>query len=221
MTYSSRAAAGRELGRYLVGRGICPDLVLGLPRGGVVVAAEVAHELHRPLDALVVRKIGHPDRPEFAVGALAEQGVVFLDSPALKRNQVDRTALDKVIAEEMVRLHDYETKFHPDGRIDLSGRPVLIVDDGLATGATTEAAIISARKQMAGVVFVAAPVGSPHAVQRLVAVADQVLVMLVDADFMAVGQYYDDFPQTADEEVVALLKKAAAERHEEFKTSGG
>ncbi len=220
MTYSSRAEAGRELGRYLAGRGICPDLVLGLPRGGVVVAAEVARELHRPLDALVVRKIGHPDYPEFAVGALAEHGIVLLDSPALRRNRADRAALDRVIAEETERLRDYETKFHPDGRLDLSGRSVLIVDDGLATGATTEAAIMSARKQMAGAVSVAAPVASSHAVQRLAAVVDQVLVVLVDPDFRAVGQYYDEFPQTTDEEVVALFKKAAAERHQEFKSGG-
>ena len=211
MTFASRAAAGRELGRYLAGRGICPDLVLGLPRGGVVVAAEVARELRLPLEALVVRKIGHPEHPEFAVGALAEHGILLLDSTALERNQVDRAELDKVIAEESERVRDYEARFHPDGQRELFGRSVLIVDDGLATGATTEAAILSARKQMAGTVLVAAPVGSSQAVQRLAKVADQVLVMLVDSDLTAVGWYYGDFPQTADEEVMALLKESRAQ----------
>jgi predicted phosphoribosyltransferase len=220
VAFSSRAGAGRELGQYLTGLGISPDLVLGLPRGGVVVAAEVARVLHRPLDALVVRKIGHPEHPEFAVGALAEGGVLLLDTPALRQNRVDRAELDGVIAEETKRLRDYELRFHPGGRLELAGRSVLIVDDGLATGATTEAAILSARKQLVGAVFVAAPVASLHAVQRLERVADRVLAMVVDPDFMAVGRYYEDFPQTADEEVVALLSEAAADPREEGDSTG-
>ena len=215
MAFSSRAAAGRELGHFLAGREIRPDLVLGLPRGGVVVAAEVARILHCPLDALVVRKIGHPEHPEFAVGALAEQGVLLLDEAALERNQVDRAELDEVIVAETERLRDCELKFHAGGRPRISGRLVLLVDDGLATGATTEAAIMSARKQRAATVSVAAPVASSHAMERLEPLADGVLVMVVDPDFRSVGQYYKDFPQTADEEVVALLREAAADQRDE------
>ena len=209
MSFPSRAAAGVELGHFLDGCGIRPDIVLGLPRGGVVVAAEVARILQCPLGALVVRKIGHPRQPEFAVGALAEHGVVLLDPIALERNRVDRAELDKVITEEQERLRNYESKFHAAGDLKLAGQAVLIVDDGLATGATTEAAVSSARMQMARAVSVAAPVASTQAVARLRAVADDVYVLVTDAEFMAVGQYYEDFPQTADDEVVALLNGAA------------
>jgi putative phosphoribosyl transferase len=203
--YPSRAAAGHELGRVILKRGICPTITLGLPRGGVVVAAPVAHELKCPLDCLVVRKLGHPKQPEFAVGALAEGGVIVLDHFALKRNHVNPRDLDWVIAAESRSLRDYEAKFHPRGRVNLSGATVLIVDDGLATGLTTKAAIQSVRQQEAREVIVAAPVGSTHAVQRLSGLVDDLIVLTVDPEFTAVGQYYADFPQTEDAEVVALL----------------
>lgn len=205
MTFSSRETAGGELGRQLLGGSVQPDVVLGLPRGGVVVAAQVARMLHRPLGVLVVRKIGHPRHREFAVGALAENGVVLLNTAALEENRVVRADLDKVIAEETERLRDYQAKFHRADAQSLSGKIVLIVDDGLATGATTEAAVMSARNQLAHKIFVAAPVASTHAVDRLNAVADAVIALLVDPDFMAVGQYYSHFPQTTDDEVLALL----------------
>lgn len=203
--FSSREEAGRELGYHLVERGIQPDVVLGLPRGGVVVAAEVARILQRPLDVLVVRKIGHPRHREFAVGALAEHGIVLLDKDALQATHVDRADLDEVIAEETSRLQNNQAKFHHDGHQQLSGKTVLIVDDGLATGATTEAAVLSAKSQSARKVFVAAPVASPGAINRVTAEADEVISLVVDPDFIAVGQFYESFPQTADEEVMALL----------------
>jgi len=209
VTFSSREEAGRELGYHLVERGIQPDVVLGLPRGGVVVAAEVARILQRPLDVLVVRKIGHPRHREFAVGALAEHGIVVLDNAALQETRVARGDLDEIIDEETHRLRDYQAKFHRDGHLPLSGKAVLIVDDGLATGATTEAAVMSAKSQSARKVFAAAPVASPNAIDRLSAVADEVISLMIDPDFVAVGQYYESFPQTADEEVVALLQAHA------------
>lgn len=205
VTFSSREEAGRELGYDLAHRGVQPDVVLGLPRGGVVVAAEVAQALHRPLDVLVVRKIGHPRFREFAVGALAENEIVLLDKTAMCDSHVTRSDLDEIIAEETGRLHDYETKFHRDGRLPLSGKCVLIVDDGLATGATTEAAVLSARKQNAAKVIVAVPVASSQAVDRLRTIADEVISLMIDPDFSAVGRYYTVFPQTDDEEVMALL----------------
>jgi putative phosphoribosyl transferase len=205
VTFLSREEAGRKLGYYLVERDIQPDVVLGLPRGGVVVAAEVARILQRPLDVLVVRKIGHPRHREFAVGALAEHGVVLLDKDAMRDTHVDRADLDEVVAEETSRLHSYQTRFHRDGRQPLSGKTVLIVDDGLATGATAEAAVMSAKSQLARKVLVATPVASPSAIDRVEAVADEVISLVVDPDFIAVGQFYESFPQTADEEVMALL----------------
>jgi putative phosphoribosyl transferase len=209
MIFSSREAAGEQLGEYLLERGLQADLVLGLPRGGVVVAAVVAHILKLPLDVLVVRKIGHPRFREYAVGALAEGGVVLLDRVAMEETRVSRLELEDVIAEEAERLKDYRAKFHPDVAPKLSGKNVLIVDDGLATGATTEAAVMSAREQGAARVLVAAPVSSTSAMDRLARVAREVIVLEVDPEFAAVGQYYSAFPQTSDDEVLALLHSPA------------
>lgn len=205
MIFASREDAGRRLGESLAERGVQPDVVLGLPRGGVVVAAQVARILQRPLDVLVVRKIGHPRHREFAVGALAEDGVVLLDRAAMAETRVEPADLEGVIAEEIARARDYQSKFHPGGSRDLAGKSALIVDDGLATGATAEAAVMSAKKQHARTVTMAAPVGSPGAITRLERVADGVIALEIDPDFVAVGQYYEDFPQTNDEEVAALL----------------
>jgi predicted phosphoribosyltransferase len=206
VTFSSRAEAGRRLGAHLAERGARPDIVLGLPRGGVVVAAEVSRALACPLDVLVVRKIGHPRHPEFAVGAMAEHDVLMLDEQEAAEGRVNRRELDQVIAEETGRLLDYRMKFHGVGELALSGKKVLIIDDGLATGATAVVAVTSARKQLARLVSVAVPVASSQAVGRLSALADEVTALLEDPDFMAVGQYYEEFPQIEDDEVAALLR---------------
>jgi len=203
--FASREDAGQRLGRWLSDRGAQADVVLGLPRGGVVVAAGVAHALHRPLGVLIVRKIGHPLYREFALGALAEGGVVVLDEGVIGRDPQVRAELEHVIDEEQERLKAYQSRFQRAGTPGFSSKAVLLVDDGLATGATTEAAVRSAFKQGARQVTVAAPVGSSHAVERLQRVADKVEVMHVDPEFDAVGRYYDSFPQTTDDEVLELL----------------
>ena len=208
MRFASRTDAGRRLGQHLVGRGIEADLVLGLPRGGVVVAAEVARVLQRPLDVLIVRKIGHPWQREFAVGALAEPDVVIFDESIKWKNPLARAELDDVIAEEKERLREYRLQFHRDPAPVLEGKIVLLVDDGLATGATAEAAVLSAKQQKAKRVIIAAPVASTHAVERLRRVADEVEVLFTDPDFGAVGQYYSEFSQTSTDEVMALLRAA-------------
>ncbi len=208
MKFASRMDAGSQLGRYLGERKVDADLVLGLPRGGVVVAAGVARALRRPLDVIIVRKIGHPWQREFAVGALAEPDVVIFDKSFQWTKPVARAELDEVIAEEKERLRDYRRQFHLSAPPALAGRKVLLVDDGLATGATAEAAVRSARQQNATRVTVATPVASEHAVERLRREADEVVVMFVDPDFEAVGQYYREFSQTTDEEVMALLRAA-------------
>jgi putative phosphoribosyl transferase len=171
----------------------------------VVVAAVVARLLGRPLDVLVVRKIGHPRHREFAVGALAEPAVVLLDQRAMAATHTNRAEVDDVIAEETERLRSYQARFHSAGPPKLAGKRVLVVDDGLATGATAEAAVVAVREHDASWVIVAAPVASPDAVDRLARVADEVIVLVTDPDFMAVGQYYQTFPQTTDAEVLALL----------------
>ena len=206
MKFASRQDAGRRLGQHLKEQGTGVDLVLGLPRGGVVVAAEVARLLRCPLDVLVVRKIGHPMHREFAVGALAEPDVVVFDETSLSEIPVVRSQLDKVVAEEVVRLGEYRQRFHHSLASVLRDKIVLLVDDGLATGATAEAAVLSARQQSARRIIVAVPVASVSAVERLRRIADDVLALVVDPDFAAVGQYYDEFSQTSDEEVIALLR---------------
>jgi putative phosphoribosyl transferase len=209
MIFASRQDAGRQLGKWLHERGLTADLVLGLPRGGVVVAAEVARELRLPLDVLVVRKIGHPRQPEFALGALAEPDSVFLNEESLLEFPVTQAGLDKVIAAESAHLLDYRRRFHLSETPTLAGKIVLLVDDGLATGATAEAAAISARKQNAKRVVITAPVASTNAVERLCRVADNVEVLSEEPDFQAVGQFYYEFAPTDDEEVIALLREAA------------
>jgi len=212
MRFASRQDAGRRLGQHLGQQGQEIDLVLGLPRGGVVVAAEVARRLQRPLDVLVVRKIGHPWHREFAVGALAEPDVVIFDEATLKEVPTPRGQLDKVVAEEIARLREYRSHFHSAESPSLQDRQVLLVDDGLATGATAEAAVLSAKRQGARRVTMAAPVASTSAVERLRQVADDVVALIVDPGFEAVGQYYDEFSQTSDEEVIELLRAAAAQQ---------
>jgi len=208
MRFASRTDAGRQLGQHLLKQRVEADIVLGLPRGGVVVAAEVARALQSPLDVLIVRKIGHPRQREFAVGALAEPDVVIFDKSFKWKNPLARAELDGVIAEEIERLREYRLQFHASAALALAGKVVLLVDDGLATGATAEAAALSAKQQKARRVIIAAPVASAHAVERLRRVADEVSVLLEDAGFGAVGQYYDEFSQTSDDEVMALLRAA-------------
>jgi len=207
MVFVSRKEAGESLGLYLQEKQIQADWVLGLPRGGVVVAERVAQSLHLPLNILVVRKIGHPRHREYAVGALAEGGVVVLDRGAIETTHVLPAELEEVVEEEKARLTEYLSKFEHPTPAELAGKKVILVDDGLATGATMEAAVLSARQKRADLIVVAVPVASDNAFARLQPVADQVLALWVDPAFEAVGQYYEHFSQTTDEEVLELLKK--------------
>jgi len=205
MEFASRQDAGRKLGLHLQELELAVEVVAGLPRGGMVVAAAVAEVLQRPLEVIVVRKIGHPWHREFAVGALAEEDVVVLDKDVIAAAPLARADLDAVVAEEKARLRDYCLKFHPDRKTNFAHKRVLLVDDGLATGATAEAAVQAARKKHAREVMMAAPVASTSARDRLARVADRVVTCLTDPAFQAVGQYYRSFLQTTDEEVLALL----------------
>ncbi|HEY2081200.1 MAG TPA: phosphoribosyltransferase family protein [Verrucomicrobiae bacterium] len=213
MSFASRQDAGQKLGRLLQDEGVEVDVVVGLPRGGVVVAAEVAHFLHRPLEVLVVRKIGHPLHREFAVGALAENDVVLLDEQTIGPNEMIRAKLTEIIKEEKERLWQYQLKFHHGEKFNFARKAVLIVDDGLATGATMEAAVLSAKKQSASKVIVGVPVASTTAILKLERVADAVYSVISDPGFEAVGAYYESFPQTPDEEVMDLLRSEHAHHH--------
>ncbi|GIX50042.1 MAG: phosphoribosyltransferase [Limisphaera sp.] len=206
MRFASRKEAGRWLAEHLAGAGVTADLVVGLPRGGVVVAAPVAERLDAPLTAWAVRKIGHPLNPEFAVGALAEPDVLWLDERWVRNDPELHRSLPAIVAQEKARMQAMARFLHPHGLPSIRHRRVVLVDDGLATGATAHAAALALRKQDADAVYVAAPVASPEAVERLRQVADDVYVLLADPDFAAVGHYYASFDPPDEEELLRLLR---------------
>jgi putative phosphoribosyl transferase len=201
--FRDRADAGRQLGAQL-GHLRGQDLVvLGLPRGGVPVAAQVAAALSAPLDVIVVRKLGHPHHPEYAVGALGEEGTRVL-TPSAKL--VESHELLRVTAKESAELDRRVRALRGTRAAEpLRGRTAVIVDDGIATGATAAAACQVARHRGAATIVMAAPVGAPDAVADLEKLADQVVVVLAPSGFTAVGVWYDDFTATSDAEVEALL----------------
>jgi predicted phosphoribosyltransferase len=184
---------------------------VGLPRGGVVVAVEIARILCCSLDVLIVRKIGHPRHREFAVGALAEHDMMILDDDAVGFDPRVRTELERVIQEEKARLCEYQQKLRRGAQSEFDGKNVLLVDDGLATGSTMEVAARALRKASAQTITVAVPVASVNGVERIGRFADNVVALLVDPDFEAVGSYYKTFPQTSTEEVLELLEAVNSE----------
>ena len=207
--FADRADAGRRLAEAL-GRYRERDLlVLGLPRGGVPVAFEVAAALHAPLDVLVVRKLGVPYQPELAFGAIGEGGVEVLNDVVVRRLGLRAEAIAAVEDAQRTELQRRVDRYR-GGRpgLDLTARTVLIVDDGFATGATARAAVLVARARGADKVVLAAPIGAADTIAELRKVADEVVCLGVPRDFMAVGQGYDDFDQTSDEQVCALLGAA-------------
>jgi len=204
-TYRDRRDAGAVLADLLGDYRDDPDaVVLGLVRGGVPVAAETARLLGVPLDVLVVRKLGVPWAPEVAFGALGPAGVRVLNPQIADRlSQDDIDAVSDLEAAELARR---ERVYRPDNQpLDLSGRTAIVVDDGLATGATARAAVEVARKLGAKRVVIAVPVGSIEAVRLLEQAADQVICPLAPGDFGAVSRFYDDFHQVTDAEVRSLL----------------
>ena len=207
--FTDRAAAGRELASELSRFAGQETVVVGLARGGVPVAGEVARALAAPLDALVVRKIGAPFQPELGIGALAEGGVQVIDTVLCQRLGIPDDEVRRLVRTEAWELDRRISTFrqsHP--RRDLTGRMVIVVDDGLATGSTAHAAVRSARRAGARYVVLAVPVGSAAAVSRLAHVADEVICLSQPADFMAVGYHYDDFAQVSDAEVISCLDGA-------------
>ncbi|AYL34498.1 phosphoribosyltransferase [Streptomyces fungicidicus] len=215
MRFRDRRQAGRELAARLRERrdeGALPDpVVLALPRGGVAVAAEVAHALDAPLDVLVVRKIGAPFHEEFGVGAMAGDGVPVFDEDSLFRLGLSESDLAAVVARERAELRRREERYR-QGRPppDTRGRTVIVVDDGLATGSTARAALRAARAQDPGRLVLAVPVGAAEGLALMRSEADEVLCLHEPAAFMAVGQWYEEFDQLTDEDVLDALHQRQA-----------
>jgi putative phosphoribosyl transferase len=206
--FADREAAGRELAQRLthLRDNLTPAglVVLGLPRGGVPVAAQVAWALSAPLDVIVVRKLGLPWQPELAMGAIGEDGAIVLNEDIAV--QVSSADLDRVVARERAELQRRVALWRGGReRVPLLGRTVVIVDDGVATGATAAAACAVARHAGAARVVLATPVAPPDVVYRLLTQADEVVAVLTPQAFRAVGQWYVDFDPTPDEEVTRLL----------------
>jgi len=213
MRFANRRDAGRRLAEQLRQLDLVDPVVLGLPRGGVPVAYEVACALDAPLDVMVARKIGAPFQPELGVGAIAEGGVLVFDEATLRSLRLEIAQLDTTVAREQIelqrRVEHYRGGAQPP---DLAGRAAVVVDDGLATGVTARAALRAVRRASPARLVLAVPVGPPDAGEFMRPDADEVVVLEMPAHLAAVGQWYDDFTQTADEEVVALLQQAR-QRH--------
>lgn len=210
VTFANRAAAGRALADRLMHYADREDVVvLGLPRGGVPVAAEVARALHAPLDVYVVRKLGVPGRPELALGAIGPGGVRVLNQDVIDTYRLGDADVDAVVAREATELERREREYRgEDGAPpELTGRIVILVDDGLATGATMRAAVRAVRQAEVARVVVGAPVAATSVCSDLRELADEVVCVQTPWSFMAVGQWYDDFAQTTDAEVRELLRR--------------
>jgi putative phosphoribosyl transferase len=206
--FRDRADAGRRIAEQLLAEGAHPDLVLALPRGGVPVGRAIADALGVPLDVLVVRKLGVPGHPELAMGAIGPGGVRVRNDDVVAEARVTDAALAQVEARERVELERRERAYR-GGRppLALEGRTVLLVDDGIATGATARAAIAVVRAAGASSVQFAAPVGAPEVVAMLDAQVDRSWVLEVPAWFGAVGEAYVDFGQVGDDAVRAALAR--------------
>jgi putative phosphoribosyl transferase len=207
--FEDRRHAGRKLATLLMGLAGESPIVLALPRGGVPVAVEIAHALNAPMDLMTIRKLGAPHNPEFAVGALAEDGSAVFDAETAERLGLTRAQLDAVVEREVRelgrRVERYRDGWEP---MDVTGRTVIVVDDGCATGLSDLAAVRALRKRGAARIVVAAPVASEHAVSVLGREADEVVCASIPPDFLGVGAWYEDFSPVSDEEVLSLMAEA-------------
>jgi len=207
LRFANRVDAGKRLAIAVAEYAGLKGFVLAIPRGGVVVGYEIAQSLGFPLDVIVPRKIRAPENPELAIGAMTEDGTILLNDKLASYLGVSETYLQREIeyqkSEIERRLKLYRGHTH---RSDLKNRDVIIVDDGIATGSTMKAALASVRKSGAKTVSVAIPVGPPSTISELEKQADRVICLHTPEAFDAIGQFYEDFTQTTDEEVIELLK---------------
>lgn len=213
--FEDRVEAGRELAARLKPYANWPNvIVLGLPRGGVEVAAEVAKELHAPLDVFLVRKLGVPGQSELAMGAIASGGVGVLNPEVINTMDISESTIETIAREEHRELERKE-KLYRDGRPapNLRNRTIIIIDDGLATGATMRAAVSALRQQRPARIVMAVPVAAPEICAEFEQNVDEVLCARTPDPLLAVGLWYRHFPQITDDEVRDLLQQTNAEVH--------
>lgn len=207
MFFNNRINAGQQLAQVLQQyKGKHDILILGLPRGGVVVASEVAHALEAPLDIVVTRKIGAPNNPEFAIGAIDETGEGYFDQGSIAMTGASQQYLETTIAYEQKEAQR-RLALYRKGRAPLyiKNKIAILVDDGIATGATMFAAIALCRKKGAQKIIIAVPVGQEDIIARLKEMVDGVVCLHIPQHFDAVGKFYQEFGQTTDEEVIKIL----------------
>ncbi|MFN2518933.1 MAG: phosphoribosyltransferase [Jatrophihabitantaceae bacterium] len=209
--FATRAEAGRLLGDRLVETYHVTDpVVLGLPRGGVPVAVAVANALGAPVDVFVVRKLGVPGQPELAFGAVASGGVRVLNPGVVASARLDEATIERLTATAAAEVERRERAYRSTGAPpELRGRRVILVDDGIATGATARAAVDAVRARGAAEVVVAAPCAPAEVVRQLAAFVDRVIVLVAARRFGSVGSFYDDFGQLSDTDVQAALRPPA------------
>ncbi len=210
MSFRDRVEAGRQLAAVLQGYRDRRPFVLAIPRGGVVVGYEVAVALDAPLDVIVPRKLHAPDNPELAIGAVAHDGSIYVDTDLIRSIRISEAYLQEEIARELAEIRRRMQLYRGDRPAPaLHGYAAIVVDDGIATGSTMIAALRAARAMPPARLIAAVPVAPADGFRRLALEADEVYCLLTPEVFYAVGQFYEDFGQTTDDEVVQLLQRRA------------
>lgn len=209
MGFADRTDAGQQLGTELTERGIDSDIVLAIPRGGLPLGRAVADALDRPLDIVVAKKIGAPHNPEYAIGAVASDESVWLNEAAIGMLDIDSEYLETQREEMAAAAREKAQRYRRDqGPPSIDGQAVLIVDDGVATGATVRACIDRVTNAGADRIVLAVPVGSPQTIDDLRSIVDEVVCLETPSSFRAVGQFYDRFEQVNDEQAMTYLDRS-------------
>lgn len=207
--FVDRADAGARLAEEIKRRRYPSPVVLALPRGGVAVGYEIARRIDAPLDVVVARKLGAPFQPELAIGAIAPGGVVVVDRSAIDYLGIKRETIEGIVEAETVEMRRREAAYHVGiDRPEIVGRTAILVDDGIATGMTAEAAILSIRRRDPGRLVLAVPVCAAETMERLRTLVDDVICLMTPQDFRAVGLWYEDFSQLTDAQVIDMLSSA-------------